>query len=94
MPKDLRKLTNLRALCWRHNGLKGVPKPILEMSDLVVLQLGGNDFGTGEGLPDVWPFPGLKELDLGHSNLKTTEIYTAVDRTYLKEVHRTFHPRG
>jgi len=35
----------------------------------------------------------VQEL-MGHANVTTTSIYTHLDRAYLREVHREFHPRG
>ena len=31
---------------------------------------------------------------LGHSSITTTQIYTNIDKTYLKEIHKQHHPRG
>jgi integrase/recombinase XerD len=34
------------------------------------------------------------QIFLGHSSPMTTQIYTHLDKDYLKKVHKTYHPRG
>jgi len=80
-PLDRNRLWQIVTSLARKAGLPHTHPHMLRHSFATHLLAGGADLRV------------VQEM-LGHSDIATTEIYTHVDRSRLKEVVRTFHPRG